>query len=131
MADVLVVDDDCDMADLLVELLQSPAHGVRVARDGREALELVAQRRPDLVLLDVEMPLVSGPEMVAGMLIRDCGDERIPVVLLSGVLDRARVAARVGTPYFLPKPYTLDALLAVVSLALEQRVPPTPKALGS
>jgi CheY-like chemotaxis protein len=131
MADLLVVDDDQDMADLLTDVLQSPARGVRVAHDGREGLKMVAQHRPDLILMDVEMPVLGGPEMAARMLIRNCGEEKIPIILLSGVLDLARIAARVGTPYFLSKPYTLDALLTVVSLALEQRVPPAPKALGS
>jgi hypothetical protein len=65
------------------------------------------------------------------MLIRDRGEEKIPIMLLSGILDRARVAGRVGTPYYLPEPGTLHALLAVVSLSLEQRVPPRPEAMGS
>jgi CheY-like chemotaxis protein len=126
VANLLVVDDDADVAELLAAVLESRGHSVRVARDGREGLRLVAEGYPDLVLLDVEMPFVTGPEMSREMLFRDRGQEEIPIVLLSAVPNLFRVAARVGTPYFLRKPYDAAAVSALVDSALAERRPPLP-----
>jgi DNA-binding response OmpR family regulator len=127
MADVLVVDDDLDTAELLADVLAAEAHDVRVAHDGREGLALVRGRRPDLVLLDVEMPVLNGPDMAYQLFLRDCGDENIPIVLLSGILDLRAVATVVGTPYFLAKPYTLEALEMIIARALVERQAPSPR----
>jgi FixJ family two-component response regulator len=59
--------------------------------------------------------------------LRNFGDERIPVVLLSGVIDLPSVAATVGTPYFLAKPYDLDAVLLLMQRAVDERIAPTPR----
>jgi CheY-like chemotaxis protein len=126
VANLLVVDDDPDLAELLTDLLEGQGHTVRVARDGREGLRLVAERRPDLVLLDVEMPLVTGPEMSQEMIVRDRGQEEIPIVLVSGVTNLFRLAASVGTPYFLRKPYDAETLSRLVASALVERRPPRP-----
>jgi CheY-like chemotaxis protein len=128
MADLLVVDDDRDSSELFSELLRARGHAVRTAYDGLEGLERVAERKPDLVLLDVEMPLLTGPEMSYRMLVHDAGEEKIPVVLLSGVVNLREVARHVGTPYFAPKPYTLDVVLKLLARALEERTPPAPPA---
>jgi DNA-binding NtrC family response regulator len=124
MAQLVVVDDDQDLTELLVEALRPLGHDVRVGHDGVEGLRLVADRRPDLLLADVEMPHLSGPEMVAMMRLHDLGDENVPVVIVSGIVGLDRVAAQVGTPYFLRKPYTLDRLLLLVERALVERTPP-------
>jgi FixJ family two-component response regulator len=58
------------------------------------------------------------------MLIGNLGKEKIPIVLLSGIIDLHLVAARVGTPYFPSKPYSFGALLPVLSRALAERAPP-------
>jgi CheY-like chemotaxis protein len=126
MADLLVVDDESELAELLAVLFEAVGHTVRVAYNGHEGLRLIAERQPDLVLLDVEMPLVTGPEMSCEMIIRDCGQELIPIVLLSGVTNLFQVAARVGTPYFLRKPFAADAVSQLVESALAERRPPLP-----
>jgi DNA-binding response OmpR family regulator len=127
MADLLIVDDDLDTAEILADVLDSESHAVRIAHNGQEGLALVAVRKPDLVLLDVEMPVLSGPDMAYQLFLRDCGDEYIPIVLLSGVMELPSVAAVVGTPYFLPKPYTLEELDALMARALVERRPPVPR----
>lgn len=121
---MLVVEDDEDLGDLYAELLRSEGHVVRVARDGREGLAEVAAMRPDLILCDVEMPVLDGPDMAYGLFLRDAGDDKIPIVLLSGVAGLQPVAARVGTPYFLVKPFTVDQLLELLDRALRERTPP-------
>jgi DNA-binding NtrC family response regulator len=126
MADLLIIDDDVEIADVLADLLRDEGHEVRVGRDGRDGLTLLEERRPDLVLLDVEMPVLTGPEMAHEMFLHDLGLEEIPLILVSGVLDLRRVAAAVGTPYFLSKPYDMRRLLGLVDKALTERLPPHP-----
>ncbi len=128
MAHLLLVDDDPEMTDLLEHFFRAEGHEVRVALNGQEGLAALAARRPDVVLLDVEMPILSGPGMAYRMFLHDCGDENIPVVLISGVLDLASVASVVGTPYFLAKPYTLSDVVALVRRALVERTAPRPAA---
>ncbi len=127
MADMLVVDDDFDTAEALSDFLLMYGHRLRMACDGVEGLRCLDERLPDLVLLDVEMPRLNGPGMAYQMFLRDLGRERIPIVLLSGLLTLSEVAAAVGTPYFLGKPYSIDAALALIARALEERTPPVPR----
>ena len=130
MARVLVVEDDPDIADTLQSLLEDAGHEVRVAQNGREGLDEVTRAMPELVLLDVEMPILTGPDMAYQMFVIDCGLDLIPIVLLSGVAGLHRVAEQVGTPYFQAKPFHIDALTAVVERALAERRAPVPQLRG-
>jgi DNA-binding NtrC family response regulator len=125
MADVLVIDDDIDSADVLADIMRAAGHEVSIGYNGQEGLELAKRHKPDLVLLDVEMPLLGGPDMAYEMLLHDMGLERVPVVFLSGVPNLTQVAARVGTPYFLAKPYRYATIMAIVERALAERIAPT------
>jgi DNA-binding NtrC family response regulator len=127
LADVLIVDDDPDLTDTLANIVGLRGHRTRVAHDGREALAHVSEQRPDILLCDVEMPRLDGPDIAWLLHLRNCGDELIPVVLLSGVVDLARVADGVGTPYFLRKPYELSAIVQLLERALNERIAPTPR----
>jgi DNA-binding response OmpR family regulator len=126
MADIVVVDDDESIAESVADILSFDGHAVRIAKDGSAGLELLSARLPDLIVLDVEMPVLTGPEMAARMLIEDAGRERIPILLLSAVANLGRVAAIVGTPYCLPKPCEIEAFMALVVRALRERIAPSP-----
>jgi FixJ family two-component response regulator len=127
MANVLIVDDDRDTLDLSKDLLESAGHRIRTGYNGEEGLKsLEAGPLPDCVLLDVDMPLLGGPDMAHEMLLLDAGRERIPILLVSGRADLAAVAARMGTPYFLGKG-TRDygeVLLTILARALSERHAP-------
>jgi CheY-like chemotaxis protein len=127
MADVLIVDDNSDLRSLLAAIVSMAGHNVREASDGRGGLDAVTERSPDLVLLDVEMPVLNGPEMAYELFLRDLGNEKIPLVLLSGVVGLVEVATIVGTPYFLAKPYSPEAVLEIVDRALKERTAPRPR----
>jgi CheY-like chemotaxis protein len=131
MAQLLIVEDDDDIRELLSELLGAVGHDVCSARDGVEALELLRQMTPELVLLDVEMPRLDGPSVVLQMAQNDHGWDKIPVILLSGAADLRVTARRVGTPYFIAKPTDLDGLTRTVEEALRERIAPRPQALVS
>ncbi len=127
MADVLVVDDDEDMGETCAEVLRSQGHQVRLARNGREGLARVDEAQPDLILLDVEMPVLNGPDMAYEIMLADAGKEKIPICLASGARDLRSLAEKVGTPYFTAKPFSAKLLLAIVARALAERIPPTPR----
>jgi DNA-binding NtrC family response regulator len=127
MADVLVIDDDIDSADVLAEIMMEAGHDVRIGYNGQDGLRLATERPPALALLDVEMPILDGPGMAYEMLLHDMGMELVPVILLSGVPDLDRIAAEVGTPYYLGKPYRYEQLLAIVRRALAERIAPKPQ----
>jgi DNA-binding NtrC family response regulator len=130
MADILVVDDDRETAEILQAALQLEGHTVRTAADGLSGLQAVDQRLPDVCILDVEMPVMSGPELSHRMLLEDLGKDQVPVLLASGIGDLPAVAAQVGTPYFLAKPYRLSILLALLRRVLVERCAPAPVHLG-
>jgi CheY-like chemotaxis protein len=67
LADVLIADDDADAVEALREVMTLEGHEVRVAYDGGEGLAALATRIPDVVLLDVEMPVLDGPDMANEM----------------------------------------------------------------
>jgi DNA-binding NtrC family response regulator len=127
VADVLVIDDDIDSADVLAEIMTMSGHDVRIGYNGQDGLRLAAERHPALALLDVEMPILDGPGMAYEMFLHDMGMELVPVILLSGVPELDRIADEVGTPYFLGKPYRYEQLIAMVKRALTERISPKPR----
>ena len=124
MADVLIIDDDIDSIDVLAEVMRIEGHDVRIGYNGQDGLRLASERIPEVALVDVEMPLLDGPGMAHEMLLRDMGLEKVPVVLVSGVPNLSDVAARLGTPYFLGKPYRHQQVVALVNRALSEGVAP-------
>ena len=127
MAQILVVDDEMGIRELLSEILADEGHSVLLAEDAAAARRCRAEKRPDLVLLDIWMPDTDGISLLkewsaAGLL-------TMPVVMMSGhgTIDSAVEATRVGAIDFLEKPIALQKLLATVKKALKHEVQP-PKA---
>src|ERR1700722_3395133 len=99
MANVLIADDNVETVQLCCQLLKSAGHRVQTGTNGEEGLKsLKSGPLPDCVLLDVDMPLLSGPGMAHQMLLHDAGEEGIPILLVSGRGDLQKIAERMGTP---------------------------------
>jgi CheY-like chemotaxis protein len=112
-----VVDDDDAVRAVAVEVLDDePVLRTAQARDGAEAMALVARERPALVLLDLGMPRVDGFE-VCRRLKADPATRSIPVVVMSAGEGR-RAALDAGADDFLAKPFGIDQLAAAVHRGL-------------
>jgi FixJ family two-component response regulator len=128
MASILIVDDDLDIVDVSKELLESAGYRVRVGHNGEEGMaSLSVAPLPDCVLLDVDMPVLNGEGMAHQMMLHDAGEEKIPILLVSGRNDLRAVAARIGTPYFIAKASAgyAEVLVNTIERALAERRAPT------
>ena len=109
---VLVVDDDDGIRRTIAEMLESEGYDVATAVDGHAALARIAERAPALILLDLQMPGMSGWEVLARL--REQGT-RIPVVFMTAGYRAQTEAERHNAEGHLGKPFEMDDLLAVVA----------------
>jgi CheY-like chemotaxis protein len=116
---VLLVDDDDDSREVYAAWLTAAGYEVLQAEDGAEAIETTLRRRPDLIVMDLEMPVMGGLEAIR-RLREDARTWAIPVVVLSanGIVDHAK-AARAGCETCLVKPCACDDLENVVQAILD------------
>lgn len=118
---VLVADDDASTRALINMALQEAGYDCILASDGRAALEQARTMRPDLVVLDVGMPFLSGDE-VHRELRRDPRTRYIPVVIVTAKGTTADVATRLrnGADDYVGKPFDIDELVARIASALRR-----------
>ena len=112
---VLVVDDDAMVRRVVTLLLDRAGHHVQACASAEEALAAVAQRTPDVLLTDVRMPGLSGPELAQRLRV-DHPD--LPVVLMSGHTVLEPHEPPVDGALFLPKPFKRAALLEALAAVL-------------
>jgi DNA-binding NtrC family response regulator len=118
---LLVVDDHESARELIANALRNEGYDLMFATTGTEASSLIAERLPDMALLDVVLPGVRGSEVCRQ--IKALGPST-PVVLMSGALERGeleRESAAVGADAFLAKPFSLDELRTVLRLLSRMR----------
>ncbi len=113
MAKLLIVDDELAVCDILKHFFVKQGYQVFMATKGEEALVLAACERPDLMLLDIKMPGMSGIEVLRQL--RQRGDA-VKVVVVSAVHDDVMVkeAQHLGAVDYVTKPFHLDYLEQVV-----------------
>jgi len=110
---VLVIDDDPGIVDLVRAALEDVGYGV-LAAVGQEALRVARERRPDLVLLDMNMPGLDGAAL-SRRLRDDPATAAIPIVVMSGQVGLRGAAALLPGNDWLAKPFELAALYATVA----------------
>jgi CheY-like chemotaxis protein len=112
MKTVLVVDGEFDLTGTLRSILESEGYRTRVCANGKEALTSLEDSKPDLVLMDVMMPVLSGFEVLRSM--RNVPAlEGVPVILMSAVPPSVN-HEDYRWQAFLRKPFTLDTLVKTV-----------------
>lgn len=119
MSEILVAEDEANIREALADLLESEGYAVRTAADGAVALAAYAQKRPDLLLLDVNMPKMNGFDVCREIRRTDA---RLPIVMLTArveEIDKVRGLERGATDY-VTKPYGMNELLARVAAHLRQ-----------
>ena len=116
---VLLVDDDDDAREMCAESLGQFGYETLQAEHGAEAIETTLRRKPDLIVMDLEMPVMGGLEAIR-RLRADARTSAIPIIVLSanGILDHAK-AKNAGCDTCLVKPCAFDDLESVVRTMIE------------
>jgi len=107
-----VVDDDQDLRSLVAMVLEEEGYTVETAADGRQGLDAVNRGMPDLILLDMKMPVMDGWEFAREFRARY--NFKVPIVVLTAAADAKKRAEETGAVDWIGKPFDLDTLLSVV-----------------
>ncbi len=117
---ILLIDDDPDFVEAVKVIVENAGYDVRVAYDGAEGLEAVALEKPDLIVLDVMMPVMNGHEACA-KLKSDPQTAKIPIILLTAVADRVTTSTYTHRDMleseaedYMPKPVEPAELLSLI-----------------
>jgi DNA-binding NtrC family response regulator len=119
-AKVLIIDDDAGLRRALADRLDFWGHTTEQAADGQAALETVARREFDLILLDLTMPRMTGMEVLRNLHESGCAAD-VVILTAHGSIGNAVEAIRLGATDFLVKPTDFDLLKAVVERLIEKR----------
>jgi two-component system OmpR family response regulator len=111
VAKILIVDDDGDLRTLLGLCFLRRGHSIVVASNGAEGLACVAAHAPDLLVTDVNMPVMDGLELLRRL--RANGQHNLPAIVLTARSDQRAAAAAAGADAFLVKPVPLRELAEV------------------
>ncbi len=114
MPTVMVVDDDPGIQQAVTAILEDEGYQVTVARNGAEAVEMLEQERPALVLLDLMLPRMSGQEVMRELERRGIRRD-MPIIVLTADARAHQKAADIGADGFLEKPFSLTGLLNLVA----------------
>lgn len=115
MKTIAIIDDDIHIGDMLTEVLSQEGYGILRAYSGTEALYLLSQHKPDLILLDLMLPGLSGEEVLPHI-------ENIPVIVLSAKVDvQDKVDLLLGgAADYMTKPFEIKELLARITVQLRK-----------
>lgn len=120
---VLVVDDDALIRETLATALGDEGYAVRVAADGQAALTAIRAWRPDVIVLDLMMPVMDGAAFRTAQ--RSTAEAaQIPIIILSAAHEVHARAGALSPAAVFTKPFDLGALLDAIADILETREPP-------
>ena len=121
MCKILVADDEADMRSLLSDLLEEAGHEVTEAENGQVAYQQIQQELPDLVLMDVLMPMMNGIQVLQ-RLRNNAATQSLPVILLTAFSLSDEDTSILETPntYHLTKPWRRGVVESAINSALAQ-----------
>jgi len=111
---VLVVDDEADIRATVTAMLEIEGYDVDEAANGADALHAIEEHAPDLILLDMRMPILDGWGFASELRRRG---HRTPIVVMTAARDAARWASEIAASAFVAKPFGLDDLITAVERA--------------
>jgi len=122
---IVIVEDEADMAELIAMRLKREHYDVRVCGDGAEALETILADPPDLVVLDLMLPGMSGTE-IATKLRGDRRTAHVAIIMLTALAEESDVVVglAVGADDYITKPFSMSVLVARITAVLRRPVPP-------
>lgn len=112
---ILIVDDDPSIRATLAEVLTDEGYHVQTATNGAEGLSAIAESPPDVVLLDMRMPVLDGWGFARALGERGVS---VSIVVMTAAQEATLWAREIGAGSVLPKPFDLEVLLQVVERAL-------------
>jgi CheY-like chemotaxis protein len=112
---ILIIDDEFSVAEVIEDILTDAGHDVITASNGQQGLERAKEKRPDLVLLDFMMPIMSGPSMLKALREKP-GLLDVPVVIMSS-LPESTVSQSAQGAYtaFLSKPFKIRDVMDTIN----------------
>jgi len=119
---VLVVEDEPAIRGLVSLLLEGEGYLVDGASDGREALAKLAEQPPDALVVDLDLPVMNGCDLVR-ICRADAGLRHLPIIAISGMVG-GHAVRDLDVQGFLPKPFSLDTLLTVLHGVVRQDTSP-------
>ena len=119
---ILIVDDEIGVRELLTDALSLSGFSTIEAKDGMSALTLLRKEKPDLLIIDINMPIMDGFELLERL--RESGNAA-PAIMLTARGDRADVAKglRLGADDYVTKPFGLEELILRVQAVLRRTKP--------
>jgi DNA-binding response OmpR family regulator len=122
MARILIAEDERDIRDLITFTLRFAGHDVIPTSNGEEAYHTAVKEKPDLILLDVRMPRMTGYEACEHIK-ADAGTRHIPVVFLSakGQESEVKTGIEVGAEEYILKPFSPDQLTERIKVILSRK----------
>lgn len=119
---LMIVDDDPQLMRVLSMFFDLEGYHVIQARNGREALDMLHEYQPDILLLDLMMPEIGGEEVIRQ--IRSTRKVRhLPVIIFTAAETREEELRAAGASYFIAKPFSLDGLRDTVQEAFRAASP--------
>lgn len=110
---ILIVEDDRAVAGMISEFLGSSGYDTEISRDGQDAIVRARQFQPDVIIMDLMLPRLTGGE-AASRLKQDALTSHIPIIGISAVADVTSLAELLPLDEVIPKPFDLDVLLAAI-----------------
>jgi len=117
MKTIVIIDDEFGLTDVLAATLSEVGFRVWTATNGVQGLDVMAEHRPDAILLDYMMPLLDGPGVLAAMRLNP-SLAQVPVILMSAMPESALRETCDGYAAFLRKPFDFEAVLGAVRRVL-------------
>lgn len=119
---ILVIEDEKDLADIVIKILKKEGYEVDSANDGEEGLNKIKTDRPDLVLLDIVLPKLDGRDLLK-IVKKDKETREIPIVVLSGKAEQwdRNIGLELGAEEYIEKPLEAVKLLRQIRNTLRKR----------
>ncbi|MFL5733464.1 MAG: response regulator transcription factor [Chloroflexia bacterium] len=112
---MLIVEDDPDILSTVTDILEFEGYQVERASNGVEGLAAIGRARPELIILDMRMPVLDGWEFAR--ILKERGVE-VPILVMTAARDARRWAEEIGAQGYISKPFHLPDLIAAVENAL-------------